>query len=227
MKVMRKLFLYVLVVVALCSSRGLVLQAHAATCSATNVTTDQCYEQECTGQSEFDSASCNAYAITAAGGDAACSNITDDTVYDNCCSGGGDATNDSAVCNAYNTSTQADEGGAGTFTPSGGTGTGKNGVTQQPGTVPLNIKLQNPLSGVSTIPDAINKILSVVIRIALPLIIIMFIWAGLTFIFARGKPEEIKKAKNMFLYTIIGTLLILGAWTITNALIGTVNSIIN
>jgi hypothetical protein len=29
----------------------------------------------------------------------------------------------------------------------------------------------------------------------------------------------------MFLYTIIGTLLILGAWAITNAIIGTVNTI--
>lgn len=92
--------------------------------------------------------------------------------------------------------------------------------------VPLNIHLDNPLSGVSTIPDAINKILSVVIRIALPLIIIFFIWSGLTFIFARGNPTAITKAKNMFLFTIIGTLLILGAWVITNAIIGTVNAIV-
>jgi hypothetical protein len=94
-----------------------------------------------------------------------------------------------------------------------------------PANAPLDIHLNNPLSGISTIPDAINKILSVVIRIALPLIILMFIWSGLTFIFARGKPDDITRAKNMFLYTIIGTLLILGAWTITNAIIGTVNAI--
>ncbi|MDB5255265.1 MAG: hypothetical protein JWL92_641 [Candidatus Nomurabacteria bacterium] len=90
----------------------------------------------------------------------------------------------------------------------------------------LNIQLQNPLSGISTIPEAINKILSIVIRIALPLIILAFIWAGLKFIFARGKPDQLKEAKNMFLYTIIGTLLILGAWTITSAIVGTVNSIV-
>ncbi len=96
-----------------------------------------------------------------------------------------------------------------------------------PANAPLNIQLQNPLAkgGVNTIGDAINKILSLVIRVALPLIIIMFIWSGLSFIFARGNPEKVKTAKNMFLYTIIGTLLILGAWTITNAIIGTVNAI--
>jgi hypothetical protein len=96
-----------------------------------------------------------------------------------------------------------------------------------PANAPLNIHLNNPLAagGVSTIGDAINKILSLVIRIALPIIILMFIWSGLSFIFARGNPEKIKVAKNMFLYTVIGTLLILGAWTITNAIIGTVNAI--
>jgi hypothetical protein len=99
--------------------------------------------------------------------------------------------------------------------------------TAAPENAPLNIHLNNPLAagGVSTIGDAINKILSLVIRIALPIIILMFIWSGLSFIFARGNPEKIKVAKNMFLYTIIGTLLILGAWTITNAIIGTVNAI--
>jgi hypothetical protein len=92
----------------------------------------------------------------------------------------------------------------------------------------LNIHLNNPLEGTaSTIPQAINTILSIVIRIALPLIIIAFIWSGLNFIFARGKPEKMKEAKNMFLYTVIGTLLILGAWTITNAIVGTVNNIVN
>lgn len=232
MKVMRKLFLYVLVVAALCSSRGLVLQANAATCSATNVTTDQCYEQECTGQSSEDSSACNAYARTVInrddGGDTSCLSISDANEQE-CCFGDNE-NNQSPMCVAYedySDSEAAQEAGSGVF--KAGSDTSKNGVTQQPGTVPLNIKLENPLAkgGVNDIPSAINKILSVVIRIALPLIIIMFIWSGLTFIFARGKPEEIKKAKNMFLYTIIGTLLILGAWTITNALIGTVNSIIN
>jgi hypothetical protein len=92
---------------------------------------------------------------------------------------------------------------------------------------PLNIHLNNPLSSISTIPEAINKILSIVIRIALPLIIIFFIWSGLSFILARGNPKKIEEAKNMFFYTVIGTLLILGAWTITNAIIGTVNAIVN
>ncbi len=91
---------------------------------------------------------------------------------------------------------------------------------------PLSIHLNNPLTGISTIPEAINKILSIVIRIALPFIIIFFIWSGFKFILARGNPKAVTEAKNMFFFTIIGTLLILGAWTITNAIIGTVNAIV-
>ncbi|MEO5646056.1 MAG: TrbC/VirB2 family protein [Candidatus Paceibacterota bacterium] len=113
-------------------------------------------------------------------------------------------------------------------------GNGGNSATPSPGNgapvssgSALNIHLNNPLSGISTIPEAINKILSIVIRIALPLIILMFIWTGLQFIFARGNPEKMKVAKNMFFYTVIGTLLILGAWTLTNAIVGTVNNIVN
>ncbi|HEY0979918.1 MAG TPA: pilin [Candidatus Paceibacterota bacterium] len=88
----------------------------------------------------------------------------------------------------------------------------------------LNIKLNNPLK-VNTIQDAIKLFVNAIVRLAIPVIVIFFLWSGLMFIFARGNPEKIKQAKNMFFYTIIGTLLILGAWTITNAIIGTVNSI--
>lgn len=88
----------------------------------------------------------------------------------------------------------------------------------------LGIKLNNPLK-VSTIQEAIKFFLNTIMKIALPFIVVFFIWSGLKFILARGNPKAIEEAKNMFLYTIIGTLLILGAWAITNAIIGTVNTI--
>lgn len=90
----------------------------------------------------------------------------------------------------------------------------------------LDVHLQNPLK-VDNIKDAIKFFVNTLIKIAIPFIVVFFIWAGLKFILAQGKPEKIKEAKQMFWYTIIGTLLILGAWTITNAIIGTVNSITN
>lgn len=88
----------------------------------------------------------------------------------------------------------------------------------------LQVRLNNPLK-VDTIEEALALFMSMVLRIAIPFIIVFFIWSGLSFVLARGNAEKIKTAKRMFWYTVIGSLLILGAWTITNAIIGTVNSI--
>lgn len=88
----------------------------------------------------------------------------------------------------------------------------------------LQVKINNPLK-VDTIEEAIKLFMDMVLRVAIPFIIVFFIWSGLNFILARGNKDKLDKAKKMFWYTIIGSLLILGAWTITNAIIGTVNSI--
>lgn len=89
----------------------------------------------------------------------------------------------------------------------------------------LDIKVKNPLK-VNTIQDAVRLFVNAIVRIAIPILVVFYIWAGISFILARGNSTKLEKAKNMFFYTIIGTLLILGAWTIVNVIIGTVNSII-
>lgn len=107
--------------------------------------------------------------------------------------------------------------------PAGATSEGQKASGSSSG-MPIDVTIQNPLK-VDTIQEAIKLFMDAVLRIALPFIVIFFIWSGFNFVLARGKPDGITKAKNMFLYTVIGTLLILGAWVITNAIIGTVNSI--
>lgn len=107
--------------------------------------------------------------------------------------------------------------------PSSGSGSGGGAMSTNTGPA-ISVKIDNPLK-VDTIQGAIRLFMSAVLRVALPFIVVFFIWSGFSFILARGNPEKIKTAKNMFLYTIVGTLLILGAWVITNAIIGTVNSI--
>ena len=88
----------------------------------------------------------------------------------------------------------------------------------------LDITIKNPLR-VDTIQQAIKLFMDSIIRIAIPFIVLFFIWSGLSLVLARGNPKKLEDAKKMIWYTIIGSLLILGAWTITNAIIGTVNSI--
>jgi hypothetical protein len=116
----------------------------------------------------------------------------------------------------------------GTTVPSSNTGTGTTvpaancSGSNCPTTLSIDIK--NPLK-VSTIQEAVKLIVNTLVRLAIPVIVFFFLYSGISFIFAQGRPEKIKDAKNMFVYTIIGTLLILGAWTITNAIVGTVNSL--
>lgn len=90
--------------------------------------------------------------------------------------------------------------------------------------VKINIKIKNPI-GVNTIEEAIKKIMDVILSVALPFIVLFFIYAGFLFVTARGDKTKLEKAKNMFWYTLIGALLILGAWTIATAVVNTVNEI--
>lgn len=90
----------------------------------------------------------------------------------------------------------------------------------------LDVKFKNPLK-VDSIVEAISLLMNIILKIALPFVIVMFIWSGMKFILAQGKPDELKKARQIFYGTVIGTLLILGAWTITNAIVGTVNTLMS
>jgi hypothetical protein len=107
-----------------------------------------------------------------------------------------------------------------------GTGTNPPPATNSSKASDINIavRLKNPLK-VNDINDAIKWFVNVLLKIAIPFIVVFFIWSGFNFILARGNEKKVTAAKQMFLWTVIGTLLILGAWVITNAIIGTVNSI--
>lgn len=87
--------------------------------------------------------------------------------------------------------------------------------------------LQSPLnSAFSTIPDFIAGVLKVVVMIALPIITLFFVIAGFMFIFARGRPTELGKARDNFVYVVIGALLIMGAWVIATLIAGTVTQLV-
>ncbi len=86
-------------------------------------------------------------------------------------------------------------------------------------------KLQNPLGSVDNIPDLIAKILEIIMKISMPIIVIMLIYSGFLYVKAMGKPEEIKKAHQTLLWTVIGAAVILGAWTLAEAISGTINQL--
>lgn len=88
----------------------------------------------------------------------------------------------------------------------------------------LHLIIKNPL-GVQTIEEVIQKIMAVIVKLAIPVIICFFIFSGFKFITAQGDKKQLEEAKTMFVQVVIGSVIILGAWTIASAIISTVNLI--
>jgi hypothetical protein len=96
-------------------------------------------------------------------------------------------------------------------------------VHAQTGTVAL----QSPLnSSISTIPGFLAFALKALVKIALPIISVFIVYSGFLFVTAQGNSEKISTARMNFLYVIIGSILILGAWVLATIIGGTVADIV-
>lgn len=87
------------------------------------------------------------------------------------------------------------------------------------------IAISNPLGENTTFAVLINKVADVVIAIGIPIAALFIVYAGFLFVSARGSEEQITKAKTMFYWTVIGTMLVVGAKVIAQALESTIRSL--
>jgi flagellar biosynthesis protein FlhB len=71
-------------------------------------------------------------------------------------------------------------------------------------------KLCNPLEAGSLV-DLIRAVIRIVMRIAVIVAVVAIIWAGFLFVTAQGSEDKITKAKSIFLWTIVGVGIIVGA----------------
>ena len=99
--------------------------------------------------------------------------------------------------------------------------TGSGGIGPAPGGSTL---LQNPLAS-DSLEDFLLDIIQILIVFAIPLIILMIIYAGFLYVLARGSEEQVTKATRAFTYAIVGGLLILGAELILQVVKGTVDQL--
>ena len=83
-------------------------------------------------------------------------------------------------------------------------------------------RICNPLAITKTLPDFIKNILNGAVKIGIPIIALAIIYCGFLFVKAQGKPEEITKAKDALLYTLIGAAILLGALAIAQMISSTV-----
>lgn len=86
-------------------------------------------------------------------------------------------------------------------------------------------KICNPVPKITSIPGLVHTILTGVLKIGIPVVALAIIYCGFLFVKARGKPEEINKAKEALLYTLIGAAILLGSWAIAQMIQETVTGL--
>jgi len=84
--------------------------------------------------------------------------------------------------------------------------------------------LQNPIT-YGTISEFVQAVVRAAIRIALPILALFLVYNGFLYVSAGGDEGKITKAHSGFMYSIIGAVLILGAWVFAEIIGSTINTI--
>jgi hypothetical protein len=113
----------------------------------------------------------------------------------------------------------------GSPSPTGGTNINGGSPSSGIGLVnPLNIQCSN---GTSCLLNFVTGILNIVVEIGSILLVFMIVYVGFKFVLAQGAPEEVRGARRMLMWTIIGGLILLGAKGIALGIAATVQALSN
>lgn len=85
--------------------------------------------------------------------------------------------------------------------------------------------IDNPLGEEFSVIDFLQQLFANLVKIAIPILVVFFIYSGFRFVEAQGNEEKLSAAKQNFLYVVVGALLVFGAWTIAMVLKGTVEQL--
>jgi uncharacterized BrkB/YihY/UPF0761 family membrane protein len=99
---------------------------------------------------------------------------------------------------------------------------GENDTPSNPAT---QGKIVNPIPSITSIPGLIHTLLNGLLEIGIPVVALAIIYCGFLFVFARGNPEKLKKAKDALLWTLIGAAILLGSWAIATMIQSTVTGL--
>jgi len=84
------------------------------------------------------------------------------------------------------------------------------------------IKLTNPLGAVTSPQEIIGKIINSVMGIVGSIALLMFIFGGLTWMTSSGKAEQIKKGRDIIVWSAIGLVVMFMAYGLVRLLILTI-----
>lgn len=84
--------------------------------------------------------------------------------------------------------------------------------------------LENPLQSDSLV-GFLTAILDVLLTLAIPIIVFFIIYAGFLYVTARGNENQITKAHQALLWSVVGGVIVLGAKLIIDVIQGTVEAL--
>ena len=80
------------------------------------------------------------------------------------------------------------------------------------------VTLPNPIKK-DTFTELINLFAGLAVQVGIPIAAIFIIFAGFKFVTARGNEVELQKARKTLYGTVIGTVILVGAWVIAKAVV--------
>lgn len=104
------------------------------------------------------------------------------------------------------------------------TGTGGLPTNDPTSTSTDMVKLKNPIAA-DDLPTLIRDVLEGIIKLGIPVVALAIIYSGFLYVTAMGNESKISKAHDAILYTLLGAVLLLGAWALAEVITETVLSL--
>lgn len=99
-------------------------------------------------------------------------------------------------------------------------------VFAQPGGSTITAVIDNPLdSQYSTFPLFIDAVVTVAVQVLFPFVVLAIIYSGFLFVKAQGNETELKEAKKVLWYSIVGAFVLLGALGFSQIIQTTIESV--
>lgn len=84
--------------------------------------------------------------------------------------------------------------------------------------------LGSGIEGISGMRIVIGRVINAILGITGSFALFMFIYGGFSMLTSAGSPEKIDKGKKILTWAIIGIMVILGSYAITNFIFGAITS---
>lgn len=88
----------------------------------------------------------------------------------------------------------------------------------------VDAQIQNPIV-YDNFYDFVAAIIDTAVKILMPFVVLMFVFAGFLFVKAQGNETELTAAKKTLGYSIVGAFILLGAWSFAQIIGTTITAI--